>query len=73
MTRSSRGWRAGAGRMLRSPTVFEDLVKTICTTNCTWSATVRMVTALVDELGVAAFGGRTFPTPAAMAAAGDDF
>ena len=29
---------AGAGRMLRSPTVFEDLVKTICTTNCTWSA-----------------------------------
>ncbi len=36
----------GAGRMLRSPTVFEDLVKTICTTNCTWSATVRMVTAL---------------------------
>src|SRR4051794_16423662 len=24
---------AGAGRMLRSPTVFEDLIKTICTTN----------------------------------------
>ena len=37
----------GAGRMLRSPTVFEDLVKTICTTNCTWSATVRMVSAIV--------------------------
>ena len=34
----------GAGRMLRSPTVFEDVVKTICTTNCAWSATVRMVT-----------------------------
>ncbi|WP_157591775.1 DNA-3-methyladenine glycosylase family protein [Solirubrobacter soli] len=59
----------GAGRMLRSPTVFEDLVKTICTTNCTWSATVRMVTALVRELGV----GGAFPTPAAMAVAGDDF
>ena len=59
----------GAGRMLRSPTVFEDLVKTICTTNCTWSATVRMVTALVRELGE----GGAFPTPAAMAAAGDDF
>ena len=40
--------------MVRSPTVFEDLVKTICTTNCTWSATVRMVTALVGELGLAA-------------------
>jgi 3-methyladenine DNA glycosylase/8-oxoguanine DNA glycosylase len=65
---------SGAGRMLRSPTVFEDLVKTICTTNCTWSATVRMVTALVDVLGVeAAPGRRTFPTPAAMAAAGEDF
>jgi 3-methyladenine DNA glycosylase/8-oxoguanine DNA glycosylase len=63
-------WAAqGAGRMLRSPTVFEDLVKTICTTNCTWSATVRMVTALVNELGM----GGAFPTPAAMAAAGDEF
>lgn len=28
-----------AGRMLRSPTVFEDLVKTICTTNCSWALT----------------------------------
>jgi N-glycosylase/DNA lyase len=66
----------GAGRMLRSPTVFEDLVKTICTTNCTWSATQRMVGALVGELGTPAVGARqrrTFPTPAAMAAAGEDF
>jgi 3-methyladenine DNA glycosylase/8-oxoguanine DNA glycosylase len=63
-------WAAsGAGRILRGPTVFEDLVKTICTTNCTWSATVRMVTALVNELGM----GGAFPTPAAMAAAGDEF
>jgi 3-methyladenine DNA glycosylase/8-oxoguanine DNA glycosylase len=57
----------GAGRMLRSPTVFEDVVKTICTTNCTWAATVRMVTALVDNLG-----GGAFPTPEAMAEAGED-
>jgi N-glycosylase/DNA lyase len=68
-------WAAsGAGRMLRSPTVFEDVVKTICTTNCAWSGTVRMVTALVDNLGVAApTGRRTFPRPAGMAEAGDDF
>jgi 3-methyladenine DNA glycosylase/8-oxoguanine DNA glycosylase len=59
----------GAGRMLRSPTVFEDLVKTICTTNCTWSATQRMVGALVDDLGERG----TFPAPETMAAAGDDF
>src|SRR4051812_11231295 len=33
---------AGAGRMLRSPTVFEDLIKTICTTNCSWALTKKM-------------------------------
>jgi 3-methyladenine DNA glycosylase/8-oxoguanine DNA glycosylase len=65
---------AGAGRMLRSPTVFEDVVKTICTTNCAWSATVRMTTALVDHLGLEAPDGRhAFPTPAAMAEADVDF
>ena len=64
----------GSGRMLRSPTVFEDVVKTICTTNCAWSATVRMVGALVSELGVVAPDGRrTFPTPEAMAKASEAF
>ena len=65
----------GAGRMLRSPTVFEDVVKTICTTNCAWSATVRMVGALVAELGEESVGGfgRAFPTPAAMASAPQSF
>ncbi len=62
--------RRGAGRMLRSPTVFEDVVKTVCTTNCAWSGTVRMVTALVEHLGV---DGRTFPDPATMAEAPDAF
>jgi 3-methyladenine DNA glycosylase/8-oxoguanine DNA glycosylase len=72
---SDLGWvRAGAGRMLRSPTVFEDVVKTICTTNCTWSATVRMTTALVANLGVEAPDGRrAFPSPAAMAEANEAF
>ena len=65
---------SGAGRMMRSPTVFEDVVKTICTTNCAWSATVRMTTALVEQLGPEAPDGRrAFPGPAAMAEAGDDF
>ena len=64
----------GAGRMMRSPTVFEDVVKTICTTNCAWSATVRMTTALVEHLGAEAPDGRrAFPDPGAMAGAGDDF
>jgi 3-methyladenine DNA glycosylase/8-oxoguanine DNA glycosylase len=71
---------AGAGRMIQSPTVFEDVVKTICTTNCAWSATVRMVHAIVRHLGDPAAGvpsdgpwGRAFPTPVAMAEAGDAF
>ena len=58
----------GAGRLLRSPTVFEDLVKMICTTNCSWALTEKMVHALVDHLGVPSDDGRrTFPTAAAMA------
>jgi 3-methyladenine DNA glycosylase/8-oxoguanine DNA glycosylase len=57
----------GAGRLLRSPTVFEDLVKMICTTNCSWALTVKMVSGLVSELGRAAADGRkSFPTAAEM-------
>ena len=72
---SDLAWAAtGAGRMLRSPSVFEDVVKTICTTNCTWSATLRMVNALVSELGEPSAGGEgplanAFPTPLRMAEA----
>ncbi|MBV8372141.1 MAG: Fe-S cluster assembly protein HesB, partial [Candidatus Eremiobacteraeota bacterium] len=56
------GWAAaGAGRLLSSPTVFEDVVKTICTTNCAWSATIRMTAALVER------GGGTFPEPGVLA------
>jgi 3-methyladenine DNA glycosylase/8-oxoguanine DNA glycosylase len=70
----------GAGRMTRCQTVFEDVVKTICTTNCAWSATIRMTNALVQHLGEPAadappesWAGRAFPTPAAMASAGEAF
>lgn len=58
----------GAGRLLRSPTVFEDLVKMICTTNCSWALTEKMVTGLVQELGTAADDGRrSFPSAEVMA------
>jgi 3-methyladenine DNA glycosylase/8-oxoguanine DNA glycosylase len=64
---------AGSARMMRCATVFEDVVKTVLTTNCTWSATVRMVNALVTALGepdtvypAEAPYGRAFPTPEAM-------
>ena len=69
---------AGAGRMIRSPSVFEDVVKTVCTTNCSWSLTERMVGALVRELGEPAIGGdspltNAFPTARAMAAQPERF
>ena len=70
------GWigEQGAGRLLRSPTVYEDLVKMICTTNCSWALTVKMVTGLVQNLGrETKEGRRSFPTPEAMAAMPADF
>ena len=62
------------GRLLRSPTVFEDLVKTICTTNCSWGLTKNMVTNLVGKLGEETKDGkRTFPKPEAMAEMDEKF
>ena len=57
------------GRLLRSPSIFEDIVKTIFTTNTTWSRTIAMTTNFVSHLG-----GRysnetelfTFPAPEAV-------
>jgi N-glycosylase/DNA lyase len=76
--RRNQGYRwiasSGAGRMLRSPTVFEDAVKMICTTNCTWGLTTLMVSNLVASAGDPhAGGGRTFPAPAAVAALTESF
>ena len=71
---------SGAGRMIRSQSVFEEVVKTIATTNCSWSLTTKMVGALVEHLGDRAPGapatgaeGRTFPSPAAMAEQDEGF
>ena len=68
----------GAGRMLQSASVFEDVVKTVCTTNCAWGGTLRMVNALVEHLGDSAAGGlgpltNAFPTPERMAEAPGSF
>lgn len=61
-----------AGRILRSPTLFEDTVKTILTTNTAWSGTIRMVRALVDLFGEPSPedpSRRAFPTPERLAVA----
>jgi N-glycosylase/DNA lyase len=48
------------GRMLRAPTLFEDAVKMLFTTNCSWAATRGMVSRLIALAGA---DGRAFPTP----------
>ncbi len=48
----------GYGRLFRSPTLWEDLVKTQTCTNMSFSGSKRMNTALCRE-----FGGGAFPTP----------
>lgn len=62
----------GYGRLGRCSTTFEAVIKTILTTNCAWSFTVRMAARLVDALGetyTRPDGSvvRAFPTAAAMA------
>ena len=60
------------GRLLRSPTLFEDVVKTILTTNTLWSATRRMTANLVNQFGEPLPSDSTrhaFPTPNRLAAA----
>jgi 3-methyladenine DNA glycosylase/8-oxoguanine DNA glycosylase len=73
---------AGAsGRVLRSPTLFEDVVRTILTTNTLWAATKRMCLNLVEQFGQPLGGEidaefapllhplrRAFPTPERLAA-----
>lgn len=71
------------GRMLRSPTLFEDVVKTILTTNTLWAATKRMNLSLIEQYGSSLEGktplggtipqggkteGCAFPSPADIAA-----
>lgn len=66
--------KQNAGRLLRSATVFEDLVKTICTTNCSWALTKIMVRNLVEKLGEPTHDGKkAFPTAEAMAQKPEDF
>ena len=67
--------------MLRSPTLFEDVVRTILTTNTLWAATKRMCLNLVEQFGqpLETQAGedfaavlhplqRAFPTPERLAA-----
>jgi len=71
-----RRWVAkrGAGRLMRSATVFEDLMKLLFTTNCSWAATRLMTSRLVEALGTKGPSGRkAFPTATACATCDEQF
>lgn len=55
--------RAKFDRLFRSPTLFEDIVKTITGCNVTWPNTMRMNALLCEHVG-----GGGFPTPGQLAA-----
>ncbi len=60
------------GRVLRSPTFFEDILKTILTTNTLWAATKRMNLNLIAAFGdsPAPAGVKAFPTPVRISESG---
>lgn len=64
----------GAGRLLRSPTAFEDLVKALLVGRLGRARAAVLCEALCRHLGPAAPGGaRAFPGPAEMSAAPPSF
>jgi N-glycosylase/DNA lyase len=60
----ARALARGGGRMLRAATLFEDAVKMLLTTNCSWAATRGMVGRLIALAGE---GGSAFPSPESIA------
>ena len=62
--------RQGAGRLLRSPTLWEDAAKTLFTTNCSWALTERMCAAACAQMLSlpTPLGQYPFPSPARIAA-----
>lgn len=64
--------RIGAGRLLRCPTVWEDMAKAICGTNIQWKQAVTLINR-ISELGDPVPGDderRAWPTPGQVAEAG---
>jgi len=57
-----------SGRLLRASSAWEDVVKLVLTTNCSWAFTKKMTAALVERYGEKANdGARSFPTPERLA------
>lgn len=55
--------RSGRGRLFRSPTVFEDILKTVTSCNVAWPSTIIMNRRLCEVVGP----GGSFPSPQKLA------
>lgn len=55
--------RSGRGRLFRSPTMFEDVIKTVTSCNVQWPSTITMNRRLCEVVG----DGGGFPSPARIA------
>jgi 3-methyladenine DNA glycosylase/8-oxoguanine DNA glycosylase len=58
----------GGGRLLAGPSLYEDVVKSICGTNTTW----RQAVATINRIAALGADG-AFPEPAAVLRAGEDW
>ncbi len=64
--------KTGRGRLLRSPTLFEDVIKTVTSCNVTWPSTMQMNRRLCEVLGKRAKTpegapqAHAFPTPSKL-------
>lgn len=67
--------REGAGRCMRAPTLWEDVIKTILGTNVTWRQAVSMINRLatLGDVCAADESLRAWPTPGQIARAGEKF
>ena len=64
----ARWKKLGRGRLLRSPTFYEDVIKTVTSCNVTWPSTIAMNRRLCEHFGEAGASGlRAFPTASKIA------
>ncbi len=60
--------KSGRGRLFRSPTLFEDVIKTVTSCNVTWPGTVNMNRRLCEVCGrKSASGAYSFPSAKKLA------
>ena len=67
--RTDTRWKkSGRARLFRSPTLFEDVIKTVTSCNVAWPSTVNMNRRLCEVCGrKSASGAHAFPTAAKIA------